>query len=177
LQTFHFHANITTFLGWVNWVKVVQHSWHKFTPLAAILQKCSQVHMHGYGTRHDWRATNLALLKWIYNSCKQMRELLTHTPAYLHVHQGRLWDVHSRLLMPSSNVQPPRHTRNYWTFVSTSDIFYRAVAITSRKHVTKHFCVAKKYSAQWRDINFRKMIGTHMLAVWWRSHTIMALTC
>jgi len=27
---------------------------------------------------------------------------------------------------------------------------YRAVAITSRKHVTKHFRVAKKYCAQWQ---------------------------
>jgi len=27
---------------------------------------------------------------------------------------------------------------------------YRAVAITSQKHVTKHFCVAKNYCAQWQ---------------------------
>jgi len=30
------------------------------------------------------------------------------------------------------------------------ELYYRAVVITSRKHVTKHFCVAKKYCAQWQ---------------------------
>jgi len=29
-------------------------------------------------------------------------------------------------------------------------VVYRAVAITSRKHMTKHFRVAKKYCAQWQ---------------------------
>jgi len=27
---------------------------------------------------------------------------------------------------------------------------YRAVAVTSRKHVTKHFSVAKRHCAQWQ---------------------------
>ena len=37
-----------------------------------------------------------------------------------------------------------------WEAVSCSGKANRAVAITSRKHVTKHFCVAKKYCAQWQ---------------------------
>jgi len=32
----------------------------------------------------------------------------------------------------------------------SKNTYYRAVAITSRKHVTKHFRVAKKYCAQWQ---------------------------
>ena len=33
---------------------------------------------------------------------------------------------------------------------SSQSVFYRAVAITSRKHVTKHFVWQKKYCAQWQ---------------------------
>ena len=37
--------------------------------------------------------------------------------------------------------------KNHW--IRREPVYYRALAITSQKHVTKHFRMAKKYCAQW----------------------------